>query len=49
MTLMDGILGQRKRLKVVQINLHHSRAPSIDLLQFMDTEGVDLALIQEPT
>jgi len=47
MALKEGILGKPKRLKVVQINLHHLSAPSIDLLRFMDKEGVDVALIQE--
>ena len=42
------MLGQPNRLQVVQINLHHSRVPSVDLLRFMDKERVDVALIQEP-
>jgi len=46
--LKKGMLGQLERLKVVQINLHQSRVPSIELLRFMDKEGVDVALIQEP-
>lgn len=36
------------KLRVVQINLHHSRAATDDLLLFMAEENIDVALIQEP-
>ncbi|KAM8703174.1 hypothetical protein ACLKA7_007883 [Drosophila subpalustris] len=41
-------VGEPGRLKVVQINLLYSSVPSIDLLQYMAKERVDVALVQEP-
>lgn len=37
-----------QKLLVVQINLHHSKAATDDLLLLMMKENVDVALIQEP-
>ncbi|KAM8701610.1 hypothetical protein ACLKA7_005554 [Drosophila subpalustris] len=39
------MLGQPEKLKVGKTNLHHSSVPSIDLLQYMDKEKVDVALV----
>lgn len=35
-------------VKVIQINLHHSKAASVALLLRMAKEGEELALIEEP-
>ena len=38
----------QSRWKVVQINLHHSKQATYDLLLFMEEEKIEVALIQEP-
>ncbi|KAG8327156.1 hypothetical protein J6590_024540 [Homalodisca vitripennis] len=43
-----GLWQSRTMLRVLQINLQHSRAASAAFCQFFLQEGFDLALIQEP-
>ena len=39
---------QKAKLKCYQINLQHSRAATANLMQIINTENKDIALIQEP-